>query len=580
MTTRTPEPEEVAASEADPWVFRDGRRALSGPKLLRELRTSVWKCVNRAGDNKRQLNALIRAGELESALSDVGSSAAPGLANLTDGLAAAMFGGDASWVEKVASSLDQLLVPESLMMSPPEGFSYYALQPADFGRLAARVGTGGRPAAVIGIRSIGTTLSAVVSAALKTTGVPVNRITVRPTGHPYHRVTHFTEQQASWIKKRQGNSAEFLVVDEGPGRSGSTFLSVAEALVEAGVPYERIRLLGSRQPDLSLLCARGGARRWSRFRFEAAVADSGSRFGAHTYAGGGEWRNFLLADAAVWPACWPQMERLKFLSPNRDQFIKFEGLGRLGEAVLERSRCLWRAGFGRKAEEMGDGFVSYALITGRPLKANDVSTGVLERMAEYCAFRSTEFRFTDSRINGPPPEALAEMVGFNLGQEFGLELPFDAEALQPTRVVLADGRMQPHEWIRSEEGVLLKTDASTHGDDHFFPGPCDIAWDLAGAAVEWDLHPNAFEFLLRRLQSLTGEDPRPRLPAYLLAYLVFRVAWCKMALTTVAGSPEELRLQRAYRNYRRQMKQQISTWDLPGASKTSSAESQTFLGAA
>ena len=28
-----------------------------------------------------------------------------------------------------------------------------------------------------------------------------------------------------------------------------------------------------------------------------------------------------------------------------------------------------------------------------------------------------------------------------------------------------------------------------HGDDHFFPGPTDIAWDLAGTIVEWELAP-------------------------------------------------------------------------------------------
>ena len=43
--------------------------------------------------------------------------------------------------------------------------------------------------------------------------------------------------------------------------------------------------------------------------------------------------------------------------------------------------------------------------------------------------------------------------------------------------------MGPHAWLRDENGRLIKTNGSVHGDDHFFPGPCDIAWDLAGAFV-------------------------------------------------------------------------------------------------
>ena len=33
----------------------------------------------------------------------------------------------------------------------------------------------------------------------------------------------------------------------------------------------------------------------------------------------------------------------------------------------------------------------------------------------------------------------------------------------------------------------MKVDAAAHGDDHGFPGPVDVAWDLAGAVVEWEL---------------------------------------------------------------------------------------------
>ena len=63
----------------------------------------------------------------------------------------------------------------------------------------------------------------------------------------------------------------------------------------------------------------------------------------------------------------------------------------------------------------------------------------------------------------------------------------DERALRVLRPLIVDGRLQPWEWIVTRQGVLLKTDASSHGDDHFLPGPTDIAWDLAGVIVDWDL---------------------------------------------------------------------------------------------
>src|SRR5207302_4552914 len=79
------------------------------------------------------------------------------------------------------------------------------------------------------------------------------------------------------------------------------------------------------------------------------------------------------------------------------------------------------------------------------------------------------------------------MFRFNLHQAFDIDWDFDPALLATKNPVLVDGRMQPHEWIRSKDGTIIKVDGCTHGDDHFFPGPTDIAWDLAGAIVEWSL---------------------------------------------------------------------------------------------
>jgi thiamine kinase-like enzyme len=109
--------------------------------------------------------------------------------------------------------------------------------------------------------------------------------------------------------------------------------------------------------------------------------------------------------------------------------------------------------------------------------------------------------------------------------------------------------MLPHKWIRSGK-ELLKVDSVTHGDDHFFPGPTDIAWDLAGTIVEWNLTSEQKSSLLTRYHSLTGDCVEQRIMPYLLAYTVFRMAYSKMAAASMRGSEEEVRLIRDFRRYR------------------------------
>jgi hypothetical protein len=117
--------------------------------------------------------------------------------------------------------------------------------------------------------------------------------------------------------------------------------------------------------------------------------------------------------------------------------------------------------------------------------------------------------------------------------------------------------MQSYEWIESS-GKIYKTDAAGHGDDHFFPGPTDIAWDLAGIAVEWDLSTDAVHYLLDCFRRSTGDDASPRLPCFELTYAVFRAAWCRMALPTVIGSSEQPRLHADYARYRRRCRQLLN----------------------
>jgi hypothetical protein len=529
------------------YVFRDGRIPVCGNSLLDDLAAALLHTHSSAERDARNslLDALLRAGEMECALQDAASPQAALLARIADQLAAKLLGAPAAALPQLLGLLAQVRPPEQVRVSPPEGFAYYALHPLDFAHMTQSLAFPSGAGAVIGVRSIGTTLSAVVQAALGQRGVRAERTTVRPIGHPYDRRTEFTPEQLEWIARHRSRSAEFVVVDEGPGMSGSSFLSVGDALLSAGVARAHIVFLCSRQPDVRHLRARNAAARWPAFRALYSHPTCHVPAEAKVYIGGGDWRRYLFPEESHWPASWIHMERLKFLSPDRQQWFKFEGFGRFGAEVHQRACLLGEAGFAPHPLGFEEGFVCSPMIAGEVLSAHSVCPKILEHMAQYCAFRGFEL---SSRRNAP--SQLPAMLRFNLQEEFGIDLEMDTEPLSAAEAVICDSRMLPHEWIRTLNGRVLKLDNASHGDDHFFPGPTDIAWDLAGAIVEWDLGRDAARYLLDCYRRASGDDPSQRLPIFLLAYSVFRMAYCKMAAAAVRGSGEEKRLQRAYQQYR------------------------------
>ncbi len=89
--------------------------------------------------------------------------------------------------------------------------------------------------------------------------------------------------------------------------------------------------------------------------------------------------------------------------------------------------------------------------------------------------------------------SLVEMIEVNVSEGLGsdwLSRLGDLERFRPlvanAPALAMDGRMMPHEWLATDAGIL-KTDAIDHHDDHFVPGPQDIAWDVAGFAAEFGL---------------------------------------------------------------------------------------------
>ncbi len=525
--------------EQDAWklfVFRKSREALPTRRLLDDLRAEFRSLARGAGS---AIDALVRAGEIETGLADAGSPEAVHMAGVVDQLASAVCG-EAALDFSIVHSLEHLDVPAFLRCSHPEGFSYYGLNPLDFADLARRVQIGLRPrVAVVGIRSIGSTLSAVVAAALRARGTMAERTTVRPEGEPYNRKTGFNAQQWAWIKAKLAESCDFVVVDEGPGFSGSTFLSVAHALEAAGVPGSRIVLLGSR-PFPAHAAGAERSEQWNRFSTYTIAYAAHPPAGAGRSLSDGAWRKLFYSAPSSWPASWIEQERIKHMSPDGKTFFKFEGFGRFGQLAREQASALAQSEFSPRLLAFDGGFGCYELMRGRPLTQADLSEGLLSRIAGYCAFRMANFPTEGSDLS-----MLEAMARNNLGVEFGVSTAAFAIEVPLERPVYPDCRMLPHEWLLTEDGRIMKTDGVGHAEGHQLPGPADIAWDLSGPAAD---------FLLEEYCRQSGDAARKRLPQYILLYSVLRMAQCRMASVSMAGRREAKYLRRQYAQYHAKVK--------------------------
>ena len=320
------------------------------------------------------------------------------------------------------------------------------------------------------------------------------------------------------------------MVDEGPGLSGSSFAAVARKLVEAGVPEERIVFFPSWDPEPARLLNEDARRRWARHKRYVTRFEELGLFAGDDDISGGAWRARVYGSECGQPAVQPNHERRKYLRECRWLF-KFAGLGRYGRRALERATRLAQAGFAAPVTGFENGFLITRWAPGRPLAAGEAAPELLDAMAAYLAHLYREFRVE----RGTPDAALEEMIRVNTAEGLGAELRLRAPAGQP---VALDGRMFPHEWLATKTG-FLKTDGVEHHDDHFFPGPQDIAWDLAAAEIEFALDGEAAAYLSARYAQRSGDgDIRARLPFYRAAWLAFRLGYCAMAADSLAGTPD------------------------------------------
>lgn len=558
---------------------------------------------------------LIMAGQLEQAAHDTlveGAQPQPGLVtalHTATGHAATAF--YAAWARHhtgippvgvdiqgalavMGTALDGIQAVEGmrLTVNVPEGFAFYALYPEQYAAAAARwviehAGVSPRRAVVVGIRTIGTTLAAVVTAALAASHWQAHSLTVRPGGHPFAR---HVDIPAAHI----GRADWGLVVDEGPGLSGSSMVAVAEALVR----------LGLRRSHLCFFPSHGGGpghaasetmrhwwastpryvTAWQDIRWHgrslpetlaAAVAD---RHGAEDPVvriedfSVGLWRRVLYPSSSLWPPACAPFERAKYrctTAGGRRFLCKFAGLNlarggaaTMTEVAAERLTELAARGCGPAPLGVVHGFVIRPWIEGAPLPRvtrADANAAMLTAIGRHLAHTAGTMLPASGAEAGMA--RLQDMLCWNTREALGEVLAERARrlygkvlraALMGGRRACRDGRQAPHAWLRTSTGQMVKVHGMGHEFDQTLVGQQSMAWDVAGALVEWGWEMGTAGPLFDAFSAAGGETMAPaEIVCYRLAYAAFRTGQCKLCAEAAgADVAESRRLWRAYRWYR------------------------------
>src|SRR4051794_34275317 len=325
-------------------VYGDRKRTEDPRKIIAELREqSDFLASERDAARQTDLatSLLIASGELAQGLLDDQCGAlgfdewtplAEHCAVLT--MAAAMLATVAPSSAAIAefqSELGSLLrtcLPSQIALKTPEGYAFYALYPELYAMAAeALASTNPQQLTVIGLRSIGTSLAAVVTLAANATRLP---ITLRPQGHPFQRQLKLGPVLQSRILADR--DARFAIVDEGPGLSGSSFMAVVDWLVQNRISERQIDLFPSHgnnpgpqaSPEQLALWKRL-RRHWIEFtqiepkvlpQIVPSAADVNRAPDTWRDIAAGQWRELLLPDKSQWPPANVQQERRKFLLPD------------------------------------------------------------------------------------------------------------------------------------------------------------------------------------------------------------------------------------------------------------------------
>lgn len=566
-------------------VYRKSEEECVTSDLVREVAALAGKMAG-AAKHDTATELLMETGRLEAGITDALFPDADGVNELTMAARrASIMAGHvfvASWEERAKDAAEWtskfLIALEGISIMPlpwkiktriPEGFVHYGLFPEVYMKAAQDFFMAHKPeeAVCIGLRSIGTSLSAVVAATLEDMGCRVRSFTFRPKGHPFKRKARLT-QQLEGALKRLGKP--FLIVDEGPGLSGTSFACAAKKISSLGADDGDIFFFPSWNPDASSFISHEAREIWEKHEkyvssFEDLWVHSG-RLAREASVGpglvdisAGMWRPLFYNAEADYPATHPRHERRKYLSEG-SVLLKFVGHGRYGRKKLARASAIADAGYGLPAAGLYNGFLKTDFVAARPLSASEVNQVLLDEMAGYLAFIKRSFPVS----RGMEFDEFVQMASRNITLGLGQDWAQKAASIEDMKGVYAggapvevDGRMLPVEWLLTKKGYK-KADTLDHHSDQFFPSSQDISWDLASAIIEFDMNPMEQHYFLSKYSASAKEAvDRDRLRLYMVAYLAFRLGYATFASDELAATPEGPRFKNLAWRYGARLKREI-----------------------
>jgi HAD superfamily hydrolase (TIGR01484 family) len=398
-----------------------------------------------------------------------------------------------------------------------------------------------RPVVIVGPRTAGAYFAPLAAAQLRSLGyTQVTWVTVRPKNG-------LSAAEARSIRKPVAAGARVLIVDDHPN-SGNTLRLLLGALRELGAESRDIVAVLPGHPavpgwTLADETARG---------VQILLLPPEDRFKVQLLGEGfaGDPHAAVNAEFAAHYADGFQVRLKRVVTlDGRPAIAKSTGWGWLGYHA-------WLAGIALQGSVprplfLRDGvlFSEYTEHEGAPVRDEDpaklavaLATYIARRVSalplgEDPGFNTPGYRWcgwddlvaTLSRIYGPRFGFLKKRVIRHRLRHYVAPYP-----------VLVDGHMKPAEWVRAG-GTLLKTDYEQHNFGGGEPDIVDPAWDLASAAYEFRLTPDAERILL---QSYIAKTADTEIPDRLLLYkILYTMTAVRAAQYWIARKPVDERRQ-------------------------------------
>ncbi|MBB4195670.1 hypothetical protein GGE45_005731 [Rhizobium aethiopicum] len=578
-------------------VYGDVERIENAAAIRASISRMMMACIGMQPSRQRHetlVRAFILTGELVQGLADqeFGRKGADDMSELQDAGAKLLrmqaraimqswrngFAGSLSFPEDWTAKLESLASADPVRMKRAEGYAFYALYPESYIE-AASISNLTPKTVVIGIRSIGTGLAALVSAALGAEPA----YSLRPTGHPFERCLRVTPALSKRILTDR--DTDFAIVDEGPGLSGSSFGCVADWLQANGVASGRLHFFPSHTGEPGPQASEPHRSRWRdrprhvvgfddlvlkaqdpKHRLQTWAADVvGVERWSWRDLSGGAWRAVRYRNPSYWPPSYMQVEKRKFLMEAEGGVwhVKFAGLCGSDVDKARRGSLLSEAGFIPRIAGTCYGFIVDEWLDGTPLDHSGVSRrDIVDHLGRYLGFRA---RHLPARNGGASIRTLCEMAIFNITEAAGSDT---AEKLRcvigtPERLagrlrrVDTDNRLHRWEWLTTTTGRIVKTDALDHNAAHDLIGCQDIAWDVVGACVEFELSSKERD----RLADLVRREADCHLRDDVLnffepCYLGFQIGLWSQARASVDGAERE-RIENTIKRYLDRLRQLI-----------------------